>query len=149
MGTDIQPPGAAHSLAGDPRFAELRGAYRRFVFPVAVAFLLWFLTYVLCSAYARGFMAKQVVGNINVALVFGLLQFVSTFGIALVYGRYANRRLDPIAAELRAGARATIPAARAAEDAETDGGGFAEATVTAPASTPTTHPTHATEEDPA
>ena len=118
MGSEIPPPGAAHSLAGDPRFAELRGAYRRFVFPVTVAFLAWFLTYVVCSAYARDFMAKKVAGNINVALVFGLLQFVSTFGIALAYGRYANRRLDPLAAGLRetAAAGAGVPAARTASD---------------------------------
>jgi len=46
-------------------------------------------------------MAIKVFGNVNVALVFGLLQFVSTFGIALAYGRFANRRLDPLAQELR------------------------------------------------
>jgi uncharacterized membrane protein (DUF485 family) len=66
---------------------------------------------VLCSAYARDFMAKKVVGNVNVALVFGLLQFVSTFGIALAYGRYANRRLDPLAEGLRASV-AAVPGAR-------------------------------------
>ena len=31
------------------------------------------------SNWATGFMSTQVVGNINVALVFGLLQFVTTF----------------------------------------------------------------------
>ncbi|MFE2410289.1 DUF485 domain-containing protein [Kitasatospora sp. NPDC059408] len=88
-------------IGDDPRFTELRASYRRFVFPVTAAFLLWFLAYVLCSAYARGFMATKVAGNVNVALVFGLLQFVSTFGIALAYGRFAARRLDPLAAALR------------------------------------------------
>ncbi|MEU9045971.1 MULTISPECIES: DUF485 domain-containing protein [unclassified Kitasatospora] len=88
-------------IGDDPRFTELRAAYRTFVFPVTAAFLLWFLAYVLCSAYARDLMATKVVGNVNVALVFGLLQFVSTFGIALAYGRFAARRLDPLAAALR------------------------------------------------
>ena len=41
-----------------------------------------------------------VVGNINVALVFGLLQFVSTFTIAYFYARHANKSLD-LATELR------------------------------------------------
>ena len=40
-------------------------------------------------------------GNINVALVFGLLQFVSTFTIAYFYARHANKSLDPLAAKLR------------------------------------------------
>ena len=32
---------------------------------------------------------------------FGLLQFVSTFAITIWYVRYANRRLDPLAEQLR------------------------------------------------
>jgi uncharacterized membrane protein (DUF485 family) len=31
----------------------------------------------------------------------GLLQFVSTFVIATVYVRFANKNLDPVAAEIR------------------------------------------------
>ena len=42
------------------------------------------------SNWATDFMGTKVVGNINVALVFGLLQFVSTFLIAFLYARYAN-----------------------------------------------------------
>ena len=49
---------------------------------MTVAFLLWYALYVLLSAYARDFMSTKVVGHINVALIFGLLQFVSTFLIA-------------------------------------------------------------------
>jgi uncharacterized membrane protein (DUF485 family) len=46
-------------------------------------------------------MGTKVVGHINVALVFGLLQFVTTFLIAWLYVRYADRTLDPMAAEMR------------------------------------------------
>jgi uncharacterized membrane protein (DUF485 family) len=88
-------------LQEQPDFVELRRRLRAFVFPMTAAFLAWYLLYVLCSAFARGFMAHKLVGNINVGLVFGLLQFVSTFGIAILYSRYANRRLDPLADRLR------------------------------------------------
>ncbi len=47
-------------------------------------------------------MSIKVVGNINVALIFGLLQFVSTFLIAWLYSRYADRNLDPVADRIRA-----------------------------------------------
>jgi len=33
--------------------------------------------------------------------VFGLLQFVSTFAITFLYVRFADRKLDPLAAQLR------------------------------------------------
>ena len=42
-----------------------------------------------------------VLGTINVGLVLGLLQFVSTFAIATLYVRYANTHLDPAAERLR------------------------------------------------
>jgi uncharacterized membrane protein (DUF485 family) len=83
-------------------FAGLRKAMRRFVFPTTVAFLVWYGLYVVLSAYARDFMSHKVTGNINVALIFGLLQFLSTFLIAWAYARYADRRLDPVADKIRA-----------------------------------------------
>ncbi len=89
------------AMEADPRFVELRRRHRSFAFPMTVAFLGWYLLYVVLSAYARGFMDTKIVGHINVALVFGLLQFVSTFGIAWFYERYSRARLDPLAAELR------------------------------------------------
>jgi uncharacterized membrane protein (DUF485 family) len=84
-------------------FGRLRTTLRNFAFPMTVAFFLWYLLYVLLSAYARGFMSVKVVGNINIALIFGLLQFVSTFLIAWLYARYAARKIDPLADEIRAG----------------------------------------------
>ncbi|MCX2969052.1 DUF485 domain-containing protein [Streptomyces sp. TRM70308] len=86
----------------DPRFLELKRRLLVFVFPMSVAFLAWYLLYVLMSAYARGVMSTVLFGTVNVALVFGVLQFVSTFGIAVLYSRYANRRLDGLADALRA-----------------------------------------------
>ena len=87
-------------LAATPEFAELRKLYRGFVFPATVAFLAWYLLYVLMSNWATGFMDTKVIGHINVALVFGLLQFVTTFALAYVYSQFANKRLDPLAREL-------------------------------------------------
>lgn len=81
-------------------FTELRRRYRGFVFPATVAFLAWYLLYVVMSNWATDFMSQKLVGNINVALVFGLLQFLTTFLLAYVYSSFANKRLDPLAREL-------------------------------------------------
>ena len=89
--------GTLHATA---EFRELRRRYRAFAIPWTVAFLVWYLLYVVMSNWANDFMNTKVVGNINVALVFGLLQFVSTFGIAYLYARHANRKFDPIAEDL-------------------------------------------------
>lgn len=89
------------TMHGDPRFTELKRRLYRFVFPVSLAFMAWYLLYVLMSAFGRDFMGVVLFGNVNVALVFGVLQFVSTFGIAILYTNYARRRLDDQAIELR------------------------------------------------
>ena len=81
-------------------FVELRRRFRKFVFPATVGFLLWYLLYVIMSNWATDFMSQKVVGNINVALVFGVLQFISTFAIAWAYARYMNRQVDPLARQL-------------------------------------------------
>lgn len=87
-------------LAAEPDFTELRRRYRSFVFPATVAFLAWYLLFVIMSIWAGGFMSTKVVGNINIALVFGLLQFVTTFVLAWLYSRYSTARLDPLARRL-------------------------------------------------
>ena len=78
-------------------FVQLRKKFRGFVIPATIAFMSWYLLYVVMSNWAHDFMSTKVVGNINVALVFGLLQFVTTFLIAWLYGRYMARHVDPLA----------------------------------------------------
>ncbi|WP_432012164.1 DUF485 domain-containing protein [Streptomyces cucumeris] len=94
-------PSYAEVQAG-AEFGELRTAHRSFAFPLTVAFVTWYLLYVLLSNYADGFMSAKVVGNINVALVFGLAQFLTTFLIAWWYSRHAAAKLDPRAEAIKA-----------------------------------------------
>jgi uncharacterized membrane protein (DUF485 family) len=107
MTTQVSPPDTAEpdrflAVQSSPEFVRLRKALRGFVFPMTAAFIVWYALYVVLSAYARGFMSTKVVGNINVALVFGLLQFITTFLIAWLYARFASRTLDPAAEQVRA-----------------------------------------------
>lgn len=88
-------------MQASDQFQELRRRFRAFAFPMTAAFLGWYLLYVVLSGWARDFMGTKIVGNINVALVFGLLQFVSTFLIAWIYSRHAQNKLDPLAKKLR------------------------------------------------
>lgn len=83
-------------------FAGLRRTLRGFVFPMTAAFFLWYALYVILSAYARDFMSTRLFdSNVNVALIFGLLQFVTTFLIAWLYSRFAGQKLDPVADRIR------------------------------------------------
>lgn len=98
-----RPPSGAEYLAvqASPEFAELRRALRRFVFPTTIFFLVWYASYVLLGVFAHGFMATKVWGNVNVGLLLGLGQFLTTFVITGLYVRFADRELDPKAAAIR------------------------------------------------
>lgn len=87
--------------AQSPRFEELRSTRNRFVFPLTIAFVVWYVAYVLLAAFAHDFMATPVFGRVNVGLLLGLGQFVTTFAITIWYVAFANRKLDPMAAQLR------------------------------------------------
>jgi uncharacterized membrane protein (DUF485 family) len=107
MSTSVHDQAERHDPVYDrlhesPEFTELRRRYRGFVFPATIAFLAWYLLYVVLSNWAGDFMSTKVVGNINVALVFGLLQFVTTFALAALYSRFSNAKLDPLARDLTA-----------------------------------------------
>lgn len=109
---DQRPPDQ-HSSAGQipaaefgrvqasPEFARLRKVFRSFAFPMTVVFLVWYFAFILLSTLAPGFMAIKVAGLFNVGILFGLLQFVSTFLITWLYFRHMNKNVDPIATSLR------------------------------------------------
>ena len=83
------------------QFQQLRKTHRSFVFPMTVIFLIWYLGFVILAAFAPEFMAIKVLGNINLGIVLGLAQFVTTFIITGAYVAFANRKIDPIATDLR------------------------------------------------
>ena len=111
MATETPPPSKSSTqlpsteefvaVQESAEFGELRSSYRGFAFPLTVAFIAWYLLYVLLSNYAGDFMGTKLFGNINVALVFGLLQFVTTFLIAWWYSRHAATQLDPKAEAIK------------------------------------------------
>ena len=89
------------AVQNSPEFQELRSRLRRFVFPMTAVFLLWYFAYVLLGAFAHDFMATKVWGNINIGILIGLGQFVTTFLITFIYVRFADRELDPRAEAIR------------------------------------------------
>ena len=88
-------------VLNSPEFQDLRRRHRNWVIPATLIALAFYFVYVLMSTYAVDFMSKEVVGNINIGLVFGLLQFVATFAVTMAYVRYADRELDPRSAKIR------------------------------------------------
>ena len=111
MATETPPPSETQAqlpsteefvaVQESAEFGELRRSFRSFAFPLTIAFVAWYLLYVLLSNYADGFMGTKLFGNINVALALGLAQFLTTFLIAWWYARHAAAKLDPKAEAIK------------------------------------------------
>jgi uncharacterized membrane protein (DUF485 family) len=105
--TDVHDRSAPHdgvdyiAVEKSAPFQKLKRSQRSFVFPLAIAFLLWYFAYVLLSSFAVEFMSQRVWGAITVGLLMGLGQFVTTFAITMGYVAYANRKLDPQSQAIR------------------------------------------------
>jgi uncharacterized membrane protein (DUF485 family) len=82
-------------------FQEVRRRYRRFVIPGVAVFFTWYLAYVVAATTAPGLMARHVAGAVNVAMLAGLGQFLSTFVLTWAYARHARLRRDRAALDLR------------------------------------------------
>ncbi|MFC7302695.1 DUF485 domain-containing protein [Streptomyces monticola] len=82
-------------------FQEVRSRYRRFVVPACVVFFTWYVAYVVAATTAPGLMARPVAGAVNVAMLAGLGQFLTTFMLTWAYARHARLRRDRAALELR------------------------------------------------
>lgn len=82
-------------------FIAHRKRYRSFAFPMAVGFLVWYFSFILLTTFARDFVSITVFGNINIAFILAILQFVTTFGIAWLYDRYSTKNLDGPSEELK------------------------------------------------
>ncbi|MCI4140928.1 DUF485 domain-containing protein [Streptomyces sp. MMS20-AI2-20] len=82
-------------------FQEVRRRYRRFVVPGAVAFLVWYVAYVVTATTVPELMARPVAGALNVGMLAGLGQFLTTFLLTWAYVRHARLRRDRAALELR------------------------------------------------
>lgn len=82
-------------------FRTLKSRMRRFVFPMSALFFAWYMGYALLAAYAPQFMGIKVMGEVNIGIILGLLQFVSTLLITWLYVRFARDTLDPQVEEIR------------------------------------------------
>jgi uncharacterized membrane protein (DUF485 family) len=102
MASDIHEPSrTAEASSAEPVVEELSRRHNRFVWPMTVFFLLYYLALPFLAGEAPGLMGTKVFGQFTFGYLFALSQFLMAFVVAWVYSRWARRRLDPLAGELR------------------------------------------------
>ena len=92
---------ATEVVGKDPEMVELERRHRRFVWPATIFFLIYYLSLPILAGVAPDLMGTKVFGEFTFGYLFALSQFVMAFVVAWVYSRWAARRIDPLAADLR------------------------------------------------
>jgi uncharacterized membrane protein (DUF485 family) len=88
-------------LAESVEFRRLIRARRNFIIPAVIFFLVYYFALPLSNGLAPSLMNTKVIGNINLAYLFALSEFVMAWILAAIYIRRANRVFDPLALAVR------------------------------------------------
>jgi len=88
------------AVARDPRFRALVADRRRFVVRASTFYTAYLMAYLALLGFAPGFMAKEVVGALSLALLGGLSICVLAVVLAAAYVR-RSERWDRMAEEVR------------------------------------------------
>jgi uncharacterized membrane protein (DUF485 family) len=91
-----------HAARTSPTYAELKSRTRSITLRLLAAFVAIYGTYVGTSVYASGAVADAHVGPLSVAWLLALTATAMPVVIAVVFMRYSDRVLQPLADEVRA-----------------------------------------------
>jgi uncharacterized membrane protein (DUF485 family) len=91
----------AEAVGKDPEMVELEHRHQRFVWPVTIFFLVYYLSLPILAGVAPDLMGTKVFGQFTFGYLFALSEFLMAFVVAWVYARWAASRMDPLAADLR------------------------------------------------
>jgi uncharacterized membrane protein (DUF485 family) len=80
-------------IAGSKQFKDLLAVKRMFIVPALAFFLLNFVGFVVLVGYTPKVASIRVIGTVNVAYLFALLQFVLGWTIAGLYS-IASEKFD-------------------------------------------------------
>lgn len=81
--------------ARHPSFRDLVSAKVRFLVPMIALYLGLYLSMTLLAGLAPDFMARRVIGPVNVGYLMIFATYLMAWIVALVYVRVANRSFDP------------------------------------------------------
>ncbi|MEI3612585.1 DUF485 domain-containing protein [Pseudogracilibacillus sp. SO30301A] len=83
-------------------FQDLKRRKYRFIFTVPVLFLIYYLLFIVMSAYAKPLMSSIVFGNFTFGYLFGISYYVVIWALAFIYvfkAKSYDRQVDDIIAK--------------------------------------------------
>lgn len=91
--------------AAQAAIRSLVAAKLRFLVPMTIIFLVGYIGLTVIAGFAKGLMALKIAGPLNLGFALIALNYVLSWGLALVYERVANEIFDPLASRATASGR--------------------------------------------
>jgi uncharacterized membrane protein (DUF485 family) len=70
----------------------------KYLVPMTVIFMVGYIGLTVLAGFAKGLMGTRVIGAVNLGFVLIALNYALSWTLAIVYGRIAADKFDPIAA---------------------------------------------------
>ena len=71
----------------------------KFLVPMTVIFMVGYIGLTVLAGFAKDWMGTRAVGSVNLGFVLIAFNYLLSWVLAIVYGRIAADRLDPLAAK--------------------------------------------------
>ena len=84
---------AAHALV-----KQLIAEKLRYLVPMTIIFMVGYIGLTALAGFARDVIGTRVIGSVNLGFVLIALNYLLSWGLAIVYGRIAAGKFDPLAA---------------------------------------------------
>jgi uncharacterized membrane protein (DUF485 family) len=83
---------AAHALV-----KQLIAEKLRYLVPMTIIFMVGYIGLTALAGFARDVIGTRVIGSVNLGFVLIALNYLLSWGLAIVYGRIAAGKFDPLA----------------------------------------------------
>jgi uncharacterized membrane protein (DUF485 family) len=71
----------------------------KYLVPMTIIFMVGYIGLTILAGFARDLMGTRVIGSVNLGFVLIALNYLLSWVLAIVYGRIAAGKFDPLAAK--------------------------------------------------
>jgi len=70
----------------------------KYLVPMTIVFMTSYIGLTILAGFAKDLMGTRVVGSLNLGFALIAFNYLLSWGLAIIYGRIAANRFDPLAA---------------------------------------------------
>ena len=73
-----------------------------YLVPMTIIFMIGYIGLTILAGFAKGLMGARIIGSVNLGFVLIAFNYLLSWALAIIYGRVAADKFDPLAARAAA-----------------------------------------------